>query len=147
MSLKDRLNQDLKAAMKNKDTARRDVLRSLQAAIKQVEIDKQTQLDDDGILSVLQSEVKKRRESIEAFESGGRDADVKVEQAALTTIESYLPAQLSREEIKTIAQSVIEETGASSMSDMGKVMGAIMAKVKGQVDGRLVNEVVRELLS
>lgn len=147
MSLKDRLNADLKDAMKSKDTARRDVIRSLQAAIKQVEVDKQTQLDDDAILSVLQSEIKKRRESIEAFESGGRDADAETERQGLAIVETYMPAQLSREEIKAIAETVIAETGASSMKDMGQVMGIIMARVKGQADGRQVNEVVRELLS
>ncbi len=146
MSMKERITQDLKDAMRAKDAAKRDTLRNVQAAIKQVEVDQQKQLDDAGIIKVLMSEAKKRREGIEIYESAGRTADADVERQELGIIESYLPQQLSRDEIKTLAQGVIDDVGATSMKDMGKVMSGLMAKVKGQADGRLVNEIVRELL-
>ena len=147
MSLKDQLKADLKTAMKSKDTQRRDVIRSLQAAIKQKEVDGQKELSDDDVIKVLMAEAKKRTESIEAYESAGRTESAESEKAELVVIQAYLPEQMSRDEIKAIAQAVIDELGVSSPKEMGKVMPALMPKVKGKADGRLVNEVVRELLS
>lgn len=146
-SLKIKLNDDLKAAMKNKDLLRRDIVRALQAAIKQVEVDERKELDDAAVLKVLMAEAKRRREAIEAFESGGRTDDANKERHELAMIETYLPKQLSRDEVKAIAQAAIAETGVSSIKELGKVMPVIMAKVQGQADGRTVNEVVRELLN
>jgi uncharacterized protein YqeY len=147
MSMKERLNEDLKAAMKNKDFTRRDSLRNLQAAIKQVEIDQRIEMDDEAVIKVLMSEAKKRRESIEAYERAARSDKAENERLELQLIESYLPQQLSRDEIRVIAQAVITEIGAASPKDIGKVMAVIMAKVKGKADGRVVSEVIRELLS
>lgn len=146
-SLKIKLNDDLKAAMKDKDLPRRDIVRALQAAIKQVEVDERKELDDAAVLKVLMAEAKRRREAIEAFESGGRTDDANKERHELAMIETYLPKQLSRDEVKVIAQAAIAETGVSSIKELGKVMPVIMAKVQGQADGRTVNEVVRELLN
>lgn len=146
MSLKEQLSTDLKTAMRAKDNARRDVIRSLQAAIKQKEVDGQKTLDDDGVLQVLMAEAKKRNESIEAYESAGRRDSVESEKAELVIIQSYLPKQLSRDELRNIAQEVITAQGVTSVKELGKVMPLIMSQVKGQADGRLVNEVVRELL-
>ncbi|NDJ84672.1 MAG: GatB/YqeY domain-containing protein [Chloroflexi bacterium] len=147
MSLKAQITDDLKAAMKNKDTQRRNTLRSLQSAIKQVEIDTQTELDDAGIIKVLKGEIKRRQESLDAYQEGGREDEVATLRQEIAIIEPYLPEQMSRGQIEQIVQKVIDEVGATSPKDMGKVMPEVMKKVQGQADGKLVNEVVRELLS
>ncbi len=147
MSLRKRLNEDLKDAMRSKHASRRDTYRGLLAAVKQVEVDQQQELDDDGIVKVLMAEAKKRREAIESYESAGRADDAHAEQVELSLIGEYLPEQMSRDAIRAIAETVISEVGATSMKDMGKIMPAVMSKVKGQADGRLVSEVVREMLS
>lgn len=147
MSLKTRIGDDLKEAMKSKDLPQRDALRILQAAFKQVEIDQRIELDDEGITKILLAEAKKRREAIEAYRGAGRDEQAASELFELGLIERYLPKQLDRDEIKAIAQAIISEVGASSLKDIAKVMPAIMSKVKGQADGKLVNDVIRELLS
>ena len=146
MTTKEQINQDLKQAMKAKDDAKRDTLRGVMAALRQVEVDEQKTLSEDDITSILMSEAKKRREAIEAFEAGGRADEAERERQELSLIESYLPAQLSRDELTAIIQATIADVGASSPQDMGKVMGAVMPKVRGQADGRLVNQLVRELL-
>lgn len=143
MSIKDQLKNDLKDAMRSKDTQRRDIIRGLQAAIKQKEIDGQKELDDSAILKVLQAEAKKRNESIEAYQAAERADMVKSEQAELEIIQSYLPKQLSREELAVIVKAVIAETGASSTKEIGKVMPQVMKRVQGQADGKLINEIVR----
>ncbi|NDJ61450.1 MAG: GatB/YqeY domain-containing protein [Chloroflexi bacterium] len=144
---RDQMQAALKEAMRNKDTVRRDVLRMTLNAVKQEEIDKQTDLSAEDVVTVLQREVKKRRDSVEEAKNSGRDdlADQEAEQLAV--LESFLPQQLSREEIVALVQSAIAEAGAESPKDMGKVMGVLMPKVKGVADGKLVNEVVREQLS
>lgn len=147
MTIKEQLNADLKAAMKSKDAARRDLIRNLQAAIKQKEVDERVDLDDDAVIKVLMSEVKRRRETIEAFEQAGRGDDAAPERDELVLIETYLPQQLSRDELKAIAAAVIAEVGATSPKDISKIMPVLMPKIKGQADGRTVNEVVKELLS
>jgi uncharacterized protein len=146
-SLKVKLNDDLKEAMKAKEVARRDTLRGLLAAVRQVEVDTQKEVDDEGLLKILGAEAKRRRESIDAFTQGGRTEDANNERNELTLIESYLPQQLSRAELEAIVDAVIAETGVTSAKDMGKIMGPLMARVKGQADGKLVNEVVRSKLS
>lgn len=147
MSIKAQMNDDLKQAMKDKAVAKRDAIRNVLAAIRQVEVDTQKELDDEAILKVLASEAKRRRESIEAFEQGGRAEDAESERAELTMIEAYLPQQLSRAELEPIVAAAIASTGATTPQDMGKVMSAVMAQVKGQADGKLINQIVRDLLS
>ncbi len=147
MTLKDKLNEDLKNAMRSGDTSRRDALRHLLAAIKQVEVDTRKQLSDGDVQDVLTREAKRRRESIEGFEKGGRSDLVAKEQSELKLIESYLPQQMSRAEIETLARQAIRESGATSAAQMGAVMQKLMPQVKGKADGKLVNQVVRELLS
>jgi uncharacterized protein YqeY len=145
MSLKDQLNEDMKAAMKAKDAFKRDMLRGLNAAIKQVEIDKQTQVSDEDVLGILQKEVKRREETISELEKMGRDADQ--ERQEIAVIQAYLPEQLSREEVEALAREAIEASGAQGPADMGKVMGQLMPKVKGRADGKVVSDVVKSLLS
>ena len=147
MPLKDRLNDDLKHAMRSGDAARRDTLRHLLAAVKQVEVDTRKELGDADVEQVLTREAKRRRESIESFEKGGRADLVSKEQSELHLIESYLPQQLSRAEIEALARNAIAETGARSPAQAGAVMQRLMPQVKGKADGKLVNQVVRELLA
>lgn len=140
----DRLNTALKEAMKSKDKQRRDAIRLLTSAIKQVQIDERKDLSTDEEQNVLIKEAKKRRESIEELESAGRDASEK--QYELDVITGFLPEQMSRDEIEAAAKAAIAETGAETVKDMGKVMGKLSMQVKGRADGKLVSTIVRELL-
>ena len=146
MSLKGQIDADYKAAMKARDDLKVSVLRLLRSAIHNAEIDKQRALTDDEILGVIQSEVRKRRESIEAFQQGGRQDLVEREQAELAILESYLPKALTREELEALVRETVREVGALSVRDMGKVMSALMPKVKGRADGRKVSNLVRQIL-
>lgn len=146
MSMKETLQKDRIAAMREGDTVKRNAISLLLAAIKQEEVDNQTNLDDAGVLAVLAKQAKQRRESIADYEKAGRPEAAANEQAELTIIESYLPQQMGREEIKAIAADIIADLGVTDAKGMGQVMGKLMPRLKGQADGRLVNEVVRELL-
>jgi uncharacterized protein YqeY len=146
MSLKERIDADYKTAMKERDALRVSVLRLLRSAIHNAEIDRQRALTDDEILGVIQSEIRKRRESIEAFQQGGRADLAEREQAELAILETYLPQPLSRAELEALVRETIREVGALSVRDMGKVMAVLMPKVRGRADGREVNELVRQLL-
>lgn len=140
------LAEALKAAMKDKDSARRDVIRNLNGAIKQAEIDGQKTLSAEEVVAILQKEAKRRRESIDEYGKAGRDDLVAGEQSELVIIEEFLPQQLGEAEVTAIVQEVIAEVGATSPADMGKVMGPVMARVKGVADGKLVNRIVKEQL-
>lgn len=146
MSMKETLQQERIAAMRAGDTAKRNAVGLLLAAIKQEEVDNQMTLDDEGVMEVLQRQAKQRRESIADYEKAGRPEMAATEEAELTIIESYLPQQMSREQITAVAAEIIAELGVTDARGMGQVMGRLMPKVKGQADGRLVNEVVRDLL-
>jgi uncharacterized protein YqeY len=142
-----RLRDDLRTAMKARDALRRDTLRLVQAAIKNAEIEKRAPLDEPAIAAVLQKQVKQRQESIVQFEQGGRQDLVDKEQAEMAILETYLPEQLSRDDILAQAQAAIGQVGAAGPHDKGKVMGPLMAELRGKADGHLVNEIVDELLS
>ena len=144
--IKTSLNAALKEAMVNKDALRRDVIRMLLSAIKQVEIDDRKTLTPEEAVGVLQKEAKKRRDSIEEALRVGRAEIAEEEKVQLGILESFLPKQLSRDEIAALVQAAIAESGAASAKEMGKVMAVLMPKVKGVADGKLVNEVVREFL-
>lgn len=146
MSVKETLQKDRIAAMREGDTAKRNAVGLLLAAIKQEEVDSQTSLDDEGVLAVLTRQAKQRRESIADYEKAGRPEMVASEQAELAIIESYLPQQMGREEVRAIAAEIIADLGVTDAKGMGQVMGKLMPRLKGQADGRLVNEVVRDLL-
>ncbi|ALS00834.1 aspartyl-tRNA amidotransferase [Enterococcus silesiacus] len=146
MSLLTTLNDDIKTAMKSKDKDTLSVLRMLKAAIQNEQIKASRDLDGEEELTVLSREMKQRRDSLSEFEKAGRDdlADkVKIE---IAIVEKYMPKQLSEEEIHQIVQTAIDQTGASSPKEFGKVMGAVMPKVKGKADGNQVNAIVKELL-
>ena len=145
--LKTELGNALKAAMRNKDVRRRDTLRFLLSAVKQVEVDSRKELSSAEVEEVLQKEVKRHRESIEEFQKGHRADLVQKEQEELVIIQEFLPQPLSTEEITAIIKQVIAETGATSVRDVGKVMRPVMERVKDRADGIVINQIVREQLN
>lgn len=147
MSLNERLNDDMKQAMKNQDKFKLSVIRMIRSAIKNVEIDQKKTLDDSEVLEILNREMKQRKDSLQEFEKAGRDDLAETVKKEIEVIAVYMPQQLTEEEIKVIVQQTIQETGASSKADMGKLMGALMPKVKGRADGKIVNQLVQQLLS
>ena len=146
MSLKSRLDDDLKEAMRSGDRLRRSVIRLLRAAIKNEEIAVQRELDDAGVVDVLTRQVKQRRDSIEAFTQGGRQDMVDNEQAEVAVILEYLPRQMDADELTALVKLAIDETGAASPADMGKVMGRVMPQVKGRAQGGQVSAIASRLL-
>ena len=145
-ALGDRLQEDLRDAMRAKDEARKSALRLLIAALKNAEI-AEGGLDDDGAAGVLQKEAKLRRESLEEFRQAGREDLAVKEEEALAVLADYLPEEASREDIEAAAKKVIAETGASGPRDIGKVMPVLVKEFAGRADGRAINEVVRGLLN
>ena len=145
-TLKQKLTDDLKQAMRDGDTVKRSVIRLTMAAIKNAEIARQTTLEDADILGVIAKEVRQRKESIEAFKQGDRPDLAAQEEAELAILQEYLPQQMTREEVIAEARRVIEEVGAQGLSDKGKVMPKLIAQLKGRADGREINAVVTELL-
>lgn len=146
MSLMELLTADMKAAMKQGEKARLSVIRLVRGAVRQEEIDGKKTLNDDEIINVIAKEVKMRRDSIEEFERGKRADLVEKTKAEIDILTSYLPAQLSLDEVKQIAEKAVAEVGAATTKDMGKVMSVLMPRIKGRADGKLVNEIVRSLL-
>jgi uncharacterized protein len=146
MTVKAQLQEDLKTAMRNKDEVRKAVLRLTLAAVKNAEIDKRGELDDAGVMAVLQTEVKRRRDTLAELEKADRPDLLAAEKAEIEHLLPYLPQQMSREEIEAAARAVIAEMSASGTPQTGEVMKRLMADLKGKADGRLVNQVVKELL-
>ena len=146
MSLKDSLQKDMIAVMKAKDKATLSTVRMLKAAVANEEINLGHDLSADEEISVLSHELKQRKDSLQEFEEAGRDEAVEKLKNEIKIVQKYMPAQLSAEEVKEVVQTTIEEIGATSKADFGKVMGAVMPKLKGKADGKLVNSTVKELL-
>jgi len=146
MSLSERLNQDMKQAMKNQDKFKLSVIRMIRSSVKNLEIDQRRSLDDSEVLEVLSRELKQRKDSLLEFEKAGRDDLVADLTKEIAIISEYLPKQLEEDELKDIVDQTVAETGASSKADMGKVMAALMPKVKGRADGKLVNQLVQQRL-
>lgn len=147
MTIKDQLLADMKEAMKNKDTVKKDTIQMIRASILQIEKDKQITLDDEGVIDTISKELKKRKDVLPDYEKSGRTDLLDVINREIEILLCYLPSQLSEEELDTIVKDTISETGATSMKDMGKLMPAIMEKVKGRGDGRTVNGLVRKYLA
>ncbi len=147
MGLEERLVEEMKQAMKSNDKGKLSTIRMIRSTVQNKEIELRKPLDDDGILRVIQGMVKKSEESIEQFKVGGRMDLVEKEMKEIETMKSFLPQPLSREEVLKIIDQTIEETKASSLKDLGKVMKSIMPKLGGKVDGTLVNQLVKERLS
>ncbi len=146
MSLKARITEDMKAAMRSGDSERLKTIRLMLAAVKQAEIDKRTELDEEAVLAVLGKMVKQRRDSVEQFEKGGREDLAAIERAEIDVLESYLPEQLPPGELAAMIDEVIRDTGATGMRDMGKVMGQIKARAAGRADMGAVSAAVKERL-
>ena len=147
MSLTEQLQADMKTAMRDGDTLRRDTLRMAIAAAQNVAKDKRAPLTDEETLEVLGREVKKRRESIAAYESANRDDLAAKEQAEIDILTPYLPEQLGEDEIRALAREAVAASGATSPKDMGRVMSGLMPTVKGRADGKLVSRIVNEELA
>jgi uncharacterized protein YqeY len=147
VSLTDQLQADMKTAMRDGDTERRDTLRMVVSAAQNAEKDKRAPLSDEEALAVVTREVKMRRESIEAFSSAGRDDLAAQEQLEIDILAPYLPQQLGEEEVRALVVDAVASTGATSPRDMGVVMGALMPALKGRADGKLVSGMVNEELA
>ena len=147
MSLRETINNDLKTAMKNKDVQKRDALRLLTSAFKQIEVDERKELNDDDIIKIIQTQVKRRNDAATQYKEAGRDDLLAIELAEIACYEVYLPAQMSDDELKSSLEAIIATVGASSMKDMGKVMGSASKELAGKADGKRINEMVKTLLS
>jgi uncharacterized protein YqeY len=146
MSLLQKFDDDLKVALKTSDTLKVSVLRMAKAALKNKQIDKRGELTEDDIISVISTLSKQGRESIEQFSKGGREDLAEKERQELTILQSYLPKQLSTEEIDRIIIETIKESLSESIKDIGKVMRLVMPRVKGAADGKIINQRVKDLL-
>lgn len=147
MSLKDTLSETIKTAMKAKEMDKLKVLRNVHAAIRKIEIDGQLELDDTGVLEVLQKQIKQRQESLTIYQDNGRADLAQKEQFELDVISAFLPEPLSDDELIAIINTVKDELGASSMADMGKVMNAVKAQTAGRADPANISKLVKSALS
>ncbi|TKX31830.1 GatB/YqeY domain-containing protein [Campylobacter estrildidarum] len=147
MALKEQILNDIKEAMKQKEDFKRDVLRTLNAALKQVEVDERITLDDERIYKIISSEIKKRKDAIELYSKGGREDLAQKEKNEILILEIYLPKQLSDEELKRVLKDLIEKLGVSSLKDQGLVMKEVKVQFGAKVDGKRANMILREILS
>ncbi|MCT7515959.1 GatB/YqeY domain-containing protein [Aliarcobacter cryaerophilus] len=147
MSLKEKLNEDLKQAMRDKEVVKRDSIRAINTMIKQIEVDERRVLDDAEVIKLIQRGIKQREEAISQYSAAGRDDLVQKEQEQVDVFMLYLPKQLSDVELENGMKEIISEVGATSLKDMGKVMGVASKKFAGVADGKRINEMVKKLLS
>ena len=147
MSLKERLDQDLKTAMREKAQLRLDTIRMLKSAVKYREIELMKPLDDAGIHAVISSEVKRRRDAVEQYKAGNRPELAAKEDAEIAILQGYLPQQLTQDELRAKVEAAVTATGAQGMKDMGKVMKALLPEVQGRAEGSAVSELVKTRLS
>ncbi len=146
MLLKEQLKSDLKDAMRAKEIVKRDAIRAINTMIKQIEVDQRIELDDTEIIKLIQKGIKQREEAIEQFKQANRDDLVANEQSQIDVFSLYLPKQLSDDELEAIVQEIINEVGATSMKDMGKIMNPAKEKIGGAADGKRINEAVKKIL-
>jgi len=146
MALREKLEEDIKTSMRNHDQARLDALRFFKNAVLAVEKEQKKELDDAGVIDVATKQASDRRDSIKAFEEGGRDVMAAKEAAELKVLEEFLPPQMSTEELTEIIKATAAEVGAASMQDKGKLMGKLMPQVRGKADGTVVNEMATAYL-
>ena len=147
MTLKERIKNDMKDAMRAKDTAKRDTLRNINAAIKQIEVDERRELSDADVEGILMKYGKQREDAMAQFKDAGRDDLVAKEEAELELVKSYLPEPMDDAELEETLKSIIAETGAESMKDMGRVMGKAKEVIGSRADGGRISQVVKRLLS
>jgi len=147
MNLRETISQDVKTAMKAKDTKKRDALRLLMSAFKQIEVDERKELSDDDVIKIIQKQVKSRNDSATQYKDAGRDDLLQVELDEIAIYTQYLPAQLSDDELTSTVKEIITKVGATTMKDMGKVMGMASKELAGKADGKRINECVKSLLA
>lgn len=147
MAIKDQLMEDLKEAMKAKDVVRKQTVTMLRAAVKQIEIDTRTELDDNAVMEIIVKQIKKKRAALEEFIKGERQDLADEANAEIAVLMAYLPAQLSEAEVVAIIQAGIQSVGATNMKDMGKVMAAVKDQLAGKSDNKFVADQVKKLLS
>lgn len=146
MTIKEKLQIDLKDAMLSKDTIRKNVVQLIKAGVLQVEKDKKITLDDEGVLDVIAKQLKQRRDSLPDYEKSGREDLIAQLKREMELLMEYLPKQLTHDELVEIVKTAVLETGATTIKDMGKIMAAVMPKTKGRADGKEINLIARELL-
>ena len=146
MGLKEQLNEEMKQAMKAKDKNRLSAIRMVRGAVRDKEINSQVELADDGVLEVIANQIKKRKDALEQLSKSNRDDLVDAEMEQINTLQAFLPAQLSQDEIEAVVTDAIEELGATSMRDMGKVMGKLVPQLRGKADNSVVSQIVRQKL-
>ena len=147
MALKEQLFADLKQAMKDKDAVKKDIVQLVRAGVLQLEKDNKVEASDEDVMSVITKEIKKLNDVMPDFEKAGRQDLIDEANKKIAILKAYLPEQMSEDAIKQLIRQTVEETGAVSMKDMGKVMGAVSAKTKGRADNKLVSQLVKEILS
>src|SRR3989339_437290 len=146
MSLKEQISNDIKTAMKEKNVALRDALRLLSSAMKQIEVDERKELSDEDIIKIIQKQVKQRNDAMNQYRDAGREDLYEKEASEAAIFETYLPAQLSDEELESALRAIIAETGAESIKDIGRVMGAASKALGAQADGKRINECAKKIL-
>ena len=146
MSLKEQLKADLKDAMRAKDIVKRDAIRAINTMIKQIEVDQRVELEDGEIIKLIQKGIKQREEAIIQFTDAKRDDLVENEQSQINVFSIYLPKQLSDEELEAEIKAIINEVGATSMKDIGKIMNPAKEKLGGSADGKRINEMVKKII-
>jgi uncharacterized protein YqeY len=147
MNLKEQIKNDIKEAMRAKDTAKRATLRNIHAAIKQIEVDERRDLSNEDVEKILMKYAKQREDAIEQFKEAGRDDLVAKDEAELALVKSYLPEPMSNDELEAILKEIIASIGASSMKEMGRVMGAAKSRIGSRADGGRINQIVKKLLT
>lgn len=147
MGLRDRINEDVKEAMKAKDAKKRDALRLLMSAFKQIEVDERKELSDDDVIKIIQSQVKRRDDAATQYRDAGRNDLMQIELDEIAYYKDYLPVQLSDDELASALKAIIATAGATTLKDIGKVMGAASKELSGKADGKRINECAKTLLS
>lgn len=147
MSLKDLLMDDLKVAMREKDTIKKSTVTMLRAAVKQIEVDQRIELDDEAVIDIIAKQIKQKQNAIVEFKNGDRHDLVELTEKEIDILMKYLPEQLSEDEVLKIVEEAIQSTGAASMKDMGKVMGIVTNATKGKADGKLIADLVKKALT
>ena len=147
MALKEKLLEDMKTAMKNKNIVEKNTIQMVRASVLQIEKDKHIVLDDEGVIEVIAKELKKRKDSLPEYEKSNRVDLVETLKAEINVLLKYMPEQLSEQELYEVVKKGIEECGATSLRDIGKVMQFVLPKVKGRAEGKIINEIAKKILS
>ena len=146
MTLKERLMEDMKVSMRNKETLKKSVITMIRASVKQKEVDDRVDVNDDDVIELIAKQLKQRKDALVEFEKAERDDLIAQTKAEIEILASYLPQQLTDEELEAVVRDAVAEVNAQSVKDMGKIMGKVMAVAKGRVDGKRINEMVKKLL-